>query len=339
MNSEVLNPDDLEPGDASRLDRALARLRAVRHVAGKIIDFLAQLENFQKQLWLKKKFVLETNWCVTLDRVPEQMLPAIASNEAQCEEWVRLFAVDEIEGDLINGGVTWTDPPSVDFLKAHPHLVLDTRHFDRDFAERLLDTLSDAGPLDRHTNGVLIHGENFQALNLLQARYRGQVKCVYIDPPYNTDASAILYKNNYKDSSWLSFIAEGLLLARLCMSEAGVLCAAIDDQEVSLLRLLLRTLLPRELGTVAVRSNPAGRKSRGQFSPAHEYALFFGHAGATPGTLNKTANELARYPLVDDEGVLRLEQPDPAWIRRSTTRSSHDVLSDLCRRYRCDPGS
>ena len=320
VNSEVLNPDDLEQGDASRLDRALARVRAVRHVGGKIIDFLAQLENFQKQLWLKKKFVLETNWCVTLDRVPEQMLPAIASNEAQCEEWVRLFAVDEIEGDLINGGFTWTDPPSVDFLKAHPHLVLDTRHFDRDFAERLLETLSDAGPLDRHTNGLLIHGENFQALNLLQTRYRGQVKCVYIDPPYNTDASAILYKNNYKDSSWLSFIGEGLLLARLCMSEAGVLCAAIDDQEVSLLRLLLRTLLPRELGTVAVRSNPAGRKSRGQFSPAHEYALFFGRAGATPGTLNKTANELARYPLLDDEGYY-------AWnnlIRHGSGDRRHD---------------
>ena len=84
VNSEVLNPDDLEQGDTPRLDRALARVRAVRHVGGKIIDFLAQLEDFQRDLWLKKKFVLETNWCVTLDRIPEELLPEIAANEAQC---------------------------------------------------------------------------------------------------------------------------------------------------------------------------------------------------------------------------------------------------------------
>ena len=129
LNTEVLNLDDLEQGDVPRLDRALARVRAARHIGGKIIDFLAQLEDFQKQLWLKKKFVLETNWCVTLDRVPEALYPEIADNAAQCEEWVELFAVDEIPGDLINGGATYNNPPSVDFLKANPYLVLDTRHF------------------------------------------------------------------------------------------------------------------------------------------------------------------------------------------------------------------
>ena len=80
LNTEVLNLDDLEQGDALRLDRALARVRATRHIGEKIIDFLAQLEDFQKQLWLKKKFVLETQWCVTLDRVPEALYPEIAAN-------------------------------------------------------------------------------------------------------------------------------------------------------------------------------------------------------------------------------------------------------------------
>ena len=121
LNTEVLNLDDLEQGDALRLDRALARVRATRHIGGKLIDFLAQLEDFQKQLWLKKKFVLETNWCVTLDRVPEALYSEIAANAAQCEEWVELFAVDEIPGDLINGGETWKNPPSVDFLKTNPY--------------------------------------------------------------------------------------------------------------------------------------------------------------------------------------------------------------------------
>ena len=120
LNTDVLNLDDLAQGDAARLDRALARVRAIRHVGGKIIDFLAQLEEFQKRLWLKKKFVLETDWCVTLDRIPDELYPDIAANAAQSEEWVKLFSVDEIHADLINAGVTWENPPSVDFFKGKP---------------------------------------------------------------------------------------------------------------------------------------------------------------------------------------------------------------------------
>ena len=206
LNSEVLNLDDLERGDVLRLDRALARVRATRYIGGKIIDFLAQLEAFQKQLWLKKKFVLETQWCVTLDRVPDALYAEIAANTAQCAEWVALFAADEIAGDLTNGNTTWTDPPSVAFLKANPYLVLDTRHFDRAFKDRLLTALSDAGPLSDQLDGLLIHAENFQALNLLQARYQGQVQCIHIDPPYNTQTSGFMYKNGYQHSSWLAMM-------------------------------------------------------------------------------------------------------------------------------------
>ena len=69
--------------------------------------FLEQLENFQKKLWLKKKFVVETNYCITLDRVPEELYPEIAANDAQREEWVRLFAINEIEKDLTGPGYSF----------------------------------------------------------------------------------------------------------------------------------------------------------------------------------------------------------------------------------------
>jgi REP element-mobilizing transposase RayT len=68
-------------------------------------------------------------------------------------------------------------------LKAHPTLVLDTRHFPPDFTDRLLAHFEN---LDDAIDGLLVHSENWQALNLLQERYRGRVKCIYIDPPYNT---------------------------------------------------------------------------------------------------------------------------------------------------------
>ena len=244
LNTDVLNLDDLERGDAARLDRALARVRATRHVGRKIIDFLAQLEDFQKRLWLKKKFILETNWCVTLDRVPEALYPEIAANAAQCDEWVELFAADEITGDLTNGNVAWTNPPAVDFLTANPHLVVDTRHFDRDFTDRLLAALSDAGPLDEQTDGLLVHSENFQALNLLQARYREQVKCVYIDPPYNSKTTQILYKNSYRHSSWICLMDDRLRLSSKLSTPDGSHVVAIDENEHEVLGRLLATLFP-----------------------------------------------------------------------------------------------
>ena len=302
LNTDVLNLDDLERGDAARLDRALARVRATRHVGRKIIDFLAQLEDFQKRLWLKKKFVLETHWCVTLDRVPEALYPQIAANAAQCREWVELLAADEITGDLTNGNTRWSAPPTVDFLKENPCLVVDTRHFDRDFTDRLLAALSDAGPLDEQANGLLVHGENYQALNLLQARYRGQVECVYIDPPYNTDSSSILYKNDLKDSSWLSLMHDRVWLAKTLLSRDGILCCAIDDEEAWRLRALLQRVFDKEVGVAPVRSTPIGRTSVGKLSPTHEYALFYGSETAGPGSLIKTEKQKQRYPLSDERG-------------------------------------
>ena len=325
LKSEVLNLDDLAAGDAARLRRALARVRTIRHMADKIIDFLAQLEDFQKRLWRKKKFVLETQWCVTLDRVPEGLYPEIAANAAQREEWVALLAIDEIAGDLGNGGTGYSEPLSVEFLKANPYLVLDTRHFDADFTDRLLAALSDAGPLDDQIDGLLIHGENFQALNLLQRRYWKQVDCIYADPPYNTDSSPILYKNDLKDSSWLSLMEDRVLLAKTLLADHGILCCAIDDEEAWRLRALLQGLFDKEIGIAPVRSTPIGRTSRGKLSPTHEYAMFYGGESAVPGSLEKTEKEKQRYPLVDEHGHY-------AW-RNLLRTGTNDLRSDRPKLY------
>ena len=302
LKSEVLNLDDLALGDAARLRRALARVRTIRHMADKIIAFLAQLEEFQKRLWLKKKLVLETQYCVTLDRVPETLYSDIAANTAQREEWVDLLAIDEIAGDLANGGTGYTEPLTVEFLKENPYLVLDTRHFDADFTDSLLAALSDAESLDEQMDGLLVHGENFQALNLLRRRYGKQADCIYIDPPYNTDASPILYKNDLKDSTWLSLMDDRLLLAKTLLSNDGILCCAIDDEEAWRLRALLQRIFDKEVGVAPVRSTPIGRTSLGKLSPTHEYALFHGGENALPGSLDKTEKEKQRYPLIDDVG-------------------------------------
>ena len=324
LNTDVLNLDDLERGDAARLDRALARVRATRHVGRKIIDFLAQIEDFQERLWRKKKFVLETHWCVTLDRVPETLYPEIAANEAQCAEWVNLLAADEIAGDLTNGAVGWSDPPTADFLQANPHLVVDTRHFDGDFTDRLLAALSDAGPLDDQTDGLLVHGENFQALNLLQARYRRQVHCVYIDPPYNSKTTQILYRNSYRHSSWICLMDDRLRLSRALSTLDGCHVVAIDENEQEVLGRLLSTLFPEHTKIcVAVVHNKKGIQGA-FFSYNHDYAFFcipsaLRESNGTPvaegdrefDNLRKWGRESARstakncfYPIVVRNGAI-----------------------------------
>ena len=271
--------------------------KLVNTIASQIINFLSHIEEFQKRLWLKKKFVLSTDYCLTLDRVPEEFYAEIIKNTDQFNEWKTFFYIDEINGDLVD--TTYTDSLSVDFLKENPNLVLDTCHFDFDFKDRLL---AHFGNLDNEIDGLLIHGENFQALNLLTQKYQGSVKAIYIDPPYNTDASAILYKNNYKDSSWLSLMVDRLELSTEFLPNNGVICVAIDDIEVSPLRFILKNFFEKELGIATVRSNPQGRSRTGYFSPAHEYALFYGKSEAAPGSLPKTEKQRSSYPYQDEKG-------------------------------------
>ncbi len=269
IKNEVMHLDDVESDTAPRVEQYLSKIKAIRRIAHKLIDFLAQIEDFQKRLWLKKKFVLETQYCITLDRVPEEFYPEIASNNAQREEWVRLLAINDIKGDLTTP--RYAEPLTAEFLKAHRYLVLDTSHFNEGFRTRLLSGIEN---LDEGTEGLLIRSENFQAINLLLERYKKQVACLYIDPPYNTGDSEILYKNEYLSASWLTLIENRLALAtRVLLSDDPVLFVAIDDFEMVDLCELIDTHLPslrREM--IVVNHHPQGGKAK-TLASTHEYML------------------------------------------------------------------
>ncbi|MBL8402150.1 DNA methyltransferase, partial [Accumulibacter sp.] len=299
IKNEVMHLDDVESETVPRVEQYLSKIKVIRRIAGKIIDFLAQLEDFQKKLWLKKKFVVETSWCITLDRIPEEFYPEVAANEAQRQEWVKLFAIDEINGDMVTAG--YSKPLKPEFLKAHPTLVVDTRHFDATFTARLLEAMAD---VDDQTDGVLFHSENFQSLSLMQARYCEQIESVYIDPPYNTDASPIAYKNGYQRSSWIALLADRLDADARLRAERAVRCIAIDDVEYPDLVELLGSLSPEvHHATVSVRSKPQGRPTATGFSANHEYAVFWGDAGATIGRLPRVGSKADRYPHSDYQGI------------------------------------
>ena len=226
----------MEAAGEDRAEGWFQMMRVIKSAGGQIIDFLNQIENFQKILWEKRKFVTETQYCITIGHIDESFHEDIAGCEAQWDEWKELFGIDEDQANLFNSGKDKMGK-RVEFLKARPTLVIDTRHFNQDFVDRLLGSFED---LEEMTDGVLIHGENWQALNLLKERYRERVKCICIDSPYNTDNNDFLYKDNYKDSSWISQQHQTLSISEALLTDTGSVFTFCDENEMHSYAPLLR---------------------------------------------------------------------------------------------------
>src|SRR5690554_3253561 len=278
IKNEILYIDDINTENPAFFTAQLSKIKAFKTVADKIITFLAQIEDFQKKLWLKKKFVIRTDYCITLDKIPAKYYEEIFSNAEQLKEWENLFSV---KCELNNGKLTINDQTVVlseiqdSPFTIHNYLVLDTKFFSDEFKDKLMAEFYN---LDEETNGLLINSENFQALNLMQEKYREKVGAIYIDPPYNTKASEIAYKNNYKHSSWMSLMQSRLIRSSMLLSDEGAICVTIDDQEFIPLWNLMSQIFGAEnhLGNAAIRINPKGRITARKLSPVHEYGIFFG---------------------------------------------------------------
>lgn len=289
IKNEVLHLDDVQNAGAfADIEKNLRMIQCLRVIALELIAFLAQLEDFQKKLWLKKKFVVSSHYCITMDRVPEELYAEIAANELQWEQWKTL-------------GLWSSDSPgTAEDLKTAPYRMVDTSLFNTAVVQKLVASIEN---IDESVNGLLINGDNFQGLSFLQEKYRERVSCIYIDPPYNTDASAIIYKNGYKDSSWLSLIQTRLDQAKRLMQADALISVAIDDQEASPLIQVLNSTFEKQVGVAVVKSNPQSRKAKGKFSPVHEYAFFYGKSDKSlPYTIGYSASKAARYPLEDEQG-------------------------------------
>ncbi len=301
LKNEVLDVDDLDAWGPDRSESWFEVMRAVKGVGRSIIAFLAQIEDFQKRLFEKKKLVVNAGYCLTLDRVPEELYEEVAACDAQREEWVRLFTIDEIEENITTPG--YTKPLTVDFLKANPHLVLDTKHFGEDFKDRLLAGIED---LDAQLDGLLVESENFQALNLLQERYREQVKCIYIDPPYNTGGDGFLYKDSYQHSSWMTMMEGRVRASREVLSDNGVIFASIDEHELHNLRILFGSLFEEEnfVGDFVWQSKKGGGGDVGTVVTDHEYIPCFRKTN-DPYALSKLPVEAEQLDLTDEKGKYR----------------------------------
>jgi adenine-specific DNA-methyltransferase len=189
------------------------------------------------------------------------------------------------------------------------------------------------------TGNMLIKGDNLDALRLLRQSYFGKVKLIYIDPPYNTQSDAFIYRDDFTarqaevlkqlgysadnidyikniygartHSGWLSFMYPRLLLAKDLLREDGVIFISIDDNEQAQLKLLCDEVFGQEnfVAKLNILCNPKGRSQDKYFATNHEYAFAYSKAMLPKGALSIEKDEEQiedEYPEEDDAGKYRL---------------------------------
>ncbi|MEZ8196055.1 DNA methyltransferase [Vibrio cortegadensis] len=262
IKNEVMNLDNLQNAEVfGNIEKQLRMIQCLRTVSQELITFLAQLEDFQKALWTKKKFISSTEYLITVDNIADSLLSKIEQNTEQWKEWSKL------------GLWTGSIPGSKEDLINNKFLVVNTKFFDTSWKQAVIAEVSD---LDASIDAVLINSDNYHALNLIQNKFRSELDCIHIDPPYNTATSGFLYKNNFKHSSWLSMMQSRLLLAKNLMKEGGDFICHIDENEYERLDLLFSDCGYLDHGTqIWDKKNPMlGRKG---IATQHEYICFKGN--------------------------------------------------------------
>lgn len=297
IKNEVMHLDDLENESVSRVEQYLSKVKVLRLVASKLISFLAQLENFQKRLWLKKKFVTESRWLIRLDQIPKEYRDEVFQNSSQIDEWHRLYRV----GDFLPGvleGVAQGGAIRQKFLEKFSGVYVDTNYFSKDFAQGVLGEIDG---LDERVDGVICHGDNFQALRLIGRSIKGRVSNVFIDPPYNTGDDGFSYKDNYKSSSWLSMMADRIAEGYGLLREDGVFFISIGDEEQEHLSSYVRHQVGKGnlFATLVWEKKKKGSFLNGKIVRMKDYVLCMSKdADKFDGLIGEVSRSPETYPVI-----------------------------------------
>jgi adenine-specific DNA-methyltransferase len=301
LKNEVWSLNELEAASENTAKLLAAKSKALYNIAGKIIAFLSQIEDFQKKLYEKKKLVLRTDYCMTLDRCPIDFYDEIGKNERLIQEWKQLFKLDEVtKGSFYSALKKRT--LSVEFLKQYKFLVLDTAFFPQDFKERLLQKIDN---IDELTDGLMIKGDNYQALRLLETKFGEKIKCIYIDPPYNLGGDDFIYKDNYQHSSWLTMMKSCLEQSTTLLNSEGSIFISIDDTEQARLKLLEDAIFRQDnfVSNIIWQKKFSPQNDAKWFSDNHDFITCYAKNKERwrPNLLPRTEEHNERYKNPDND--------------------------------------
>ncbi|KUK49736.1 MAG: DNA methylase N-4/N-6 domain protein [Parcubacteria bacterium 33_209] len=204
------------------------QLQILKDIAFKIIDFIGQFEDELVRIWNKPKFVKNSNYVITLDRIKDKNLVEKIKNHKNYSEQVK----------------EWEE---LGISKDNSKVPIDTKYF----KDLELEILSQFEDLDKSLDGWLIKSENYQALNTILPKFKEQVQTIYIDPPFNLDSSdQFLYRTNYKDANWATLLENRLKLAKDWLNEKGSIFVRCDYNG----NWIVRCLMDGEFGSENFRN-------------------------------------------------------------------------------------
>src|SRR5690349_15224733 len=152
----------------------------------------------------------------------------------------------------------------------------------------------------------LIRGDNLLALKALEQEFAGKVKCIFIDPPYNTGSAFEHYNDGVEHSLWLSLMRDRLELLKRLLSEDGSLWITIDDNEAHYLKVLCDEIFGRKnYVTSVVWEKDKGRRSDTSLSTSHDYILIYARDqekwSKTRNLLERSEDQIKRYRNPDND--------------------------------------
>jgi len=286
IKNEQVKLDDIIPSTPSNLndlasliekqvlvnESQLRKVIAFKSIAHKIIQFLAQLENFQKKLWVKKKFILGTDWLISINKIKEinsKCKASILDNECQIQQWCNDYSFDrnELLKDIdALGSESFFEHDMYGFI------AIDTKLHTEETKFEILSSFDD---IDSEINAQLIKGENSNALSLLKENFRNNLTSIYIDPPYNTGDDGFMYKDSFKSSSWISMMNNTVPQARELLNDDGSIFVSCDEHQHLELGQLLRSVFGENNHTETLTWNKRIPKNDKGIGNIHEYIYLF----------------------------------------------------------------
>ncbi|VUT25139.1 MAG: putative methyltransferase [Candidatus Methanolliviera sp. GoM_oil] len=229
-------------GESEWAEKRIRELQILKDIAFKIIDFISQFEDELVKIWNKPKFVLNSNYEITLNRISEKSIDLVRkilkhpNFDEQVKEWKELGIIKDSfdEGKILE---------SNNLNKKYQYLPIDTKYF-KDLEIEILGLFDD---LDNSLDGWLIKGENYQALNTILPKFKEIVQTIYIDPPFNKEQDAdYFYSVKYKDSSWITLLENRLQLAKDVLNPKGSIFLRCDYNGNMYVRMLMNEIFGKE---------------------------------------------------------------------------------------------
>ena len=197
---------------------------------------------------------------------------------------------------------------------------------------------------DENTENMIIHGDNLLALKALESKYAGQVKCIYIDPPYNTGSAFSHYDDNLEHSIWLNLMRARIKALYNLLNNNGSMWISIDDDERDYLKVVCDEIFGRSNFVCSVIWQKKGTRSNDArwFSDTHDYVLVYAKDKINwkPNLLPRPEDSTKGYSNPDNDprgvwasGPCHAKTPNEKDIYEITTPSGRKILPQIGRAH------